>query len=251
MTLRVAAFLLLALASCSRRADARGRTRRRARAAARAPDARCWGASSRTCRSRAGSASPSRSAASPPAVRARWLLRWWTDTCPFCEASLPALEELRLRYEAEGLITVAVYHPKPPRAVDDAMVVAAAHERGYHGAIAVDPDWSALAAAWPESVGRDATSVSLLIDGAGLVRFVHLDPSTTRPTDAPAITRSARRLRGPRPRLQGAAVRVLTAGSFRRRDRRRHLGRRETRSPLCRRRYHAGVGEVAGCSRPC
>lgn len=104
------------------------------------------------------------------------LLRWWTDTCPFCEASLPALEELRKRYEAEGLVTVAVYHPKPPRAVDDATIVAAAQERSYHGRLAVDPDWSALAAAWPESAGRDATSVSLLIDGAGLVRFVHPGP---------------------------------------------------------------------------
>lgn len=104
------------------------------------------------------------------------LVRWWTDSCPFCEASLPALEALRERYAEAGLVTLAVYHPKPPRAVDDATIEAAAVERGYRGRIAVDLDWSALEAAWPATSGRDATSVSLLVDGAGLVRFVHPGP---------------------------------------------------------------------------
>ena len=47
------------------------------------------------------------------------LIRFWTDTCPFCAASLPAVESLRDTYEPRGLRTLAVYHPKPPRSVDD------------------------------------------------------------------------------------------------------------------------------------
>lgn len=104
------------------------------------------------------------------------LLRWWTDGCPFCEASLPAFDALRRRFEPLGLATVAVYHPKPPRAIEDATIVAAAAERGYHGAIAVDIEWSVLESTWPQVLGREATSVSLLVDGAGLIRFAHPGP---------------------------------------------------------------------------
>src|SRR5437868_2933321 len=45
------------------------------------------------------------------------LYRWWTDDCPYCEATLPAIETLRTKYEPRGLRVVAVYHAKPPRAV--------------------------------------------------------------------------------------------------------------------------------------
>src|SRR5882672_5278832 len=51
------------------------------------------------------------------------LYRWWTDTCPYCEATLPALEKLRKKYEAKGLKVVAVYHPKPPRDVADETII--------------------------------------------------------------------------------------------------------------------------------
>ena len=104
------------------------------------------------------------------------LLRWWTDTCPSCEASLPAVEELRTRYASRGLATVAVYHPKPPRFESDAAVRAAAAERGYHGPLAVDGDWSALARFWLDTGDRTATSASFLVDATGAIRFVHPGP---------------------------------------------------------------------------
>ncbi len=34
------------------------------------------------------------------------LLRWWTDTCPFCARSAPALVELHERYADRGLVVV-------------------------------------------------------------------------------------------------------------------------------------------------
>lgn len=54
------------------------------------------------------------------------LYRWWTDTCPFCARTLPAIEKLRQEFEPQGLKVVAVYHPKPPREVKDAEVIEAA-----------------------------------------------------------------------------------------------------------------------------
>ena len=58
------------------------------------------------------------------------LYRWWTDACPFCEASLPAIEQLRTRYEPRGLRVIAVYHPKPHRRIADNVIRAAARARG-------------------------------------------------------------------------------------------------------------------------
>jgi thiol-disulfide isomerase/thioredoxin len=101
------------------------------------------------------------------------LYRWWTDTCPYCEATLPALETLRKKYEGKGLKVVAVYHPKPPRKVEDQIVAKAADERGYHGAVALDEDWGQLKKAWLSPGRRAATSVSFLVDDKGVIRFVH------------------------------------------------------------------------------
>jgi thiol-disulfide isomerase/thioredoxin len=104
------------------------------------------------------------------------LYRWWTDSCPYCEASLPALEQLRTKYEPKGLRIVAVYHPKPPRAVSDEEIRRAAIERGFNGRLAVDIDWSELRKAYFDRTQGRATSVSLLVDGDGIVRFVHPGP---------------------------------------------------------------------------
>ena len=108
----------------------------------------------------------------PPAT----LVRFWTDTCPFCRASLPALEALREEFMPRGFETLGVYHPKPPRATVDEDARSAADSLGYHGPIAIDEDWSALKAIWLETGQRDATSFSFLLDGAGRIRFVHPGP---------------------------------------------------------------------------
>ena len=104
------------------------------------------------------------------------LYRWWTDTCPYCRASLPAIERIRKQYAERGLEVVAVYHPKPIRAISGEVIAAAADRFGYHGPIAVDRDWSALRKAYLDAKPRRATSVSILVDAKGIVRFVHPGP---------------------------------------------------------------------------
>ncbi len=102
------------------------------------------------------------------------LVRWWTDGCHYCAATLPGLETLRTRYGDRGLIVIAAYHPKPPRDVSDRRIIAFADKLGFPGPIAVDGQWSTLERYWlqghPE---RDWTSVSFLIDRAGVVRWLH------------------------------------------------------------------------------
>ena len=104
------------------------------------------------------------------------LVRFWTDSCPYCVRSLPAVEALGDAYAERGLVTVGVYHPKPPRAVSDDVVRDAALDRGYTGPVAVDADWAMLSELWLNGPRRAATSASFLLDAEGRVRFVHPGP---------------------------------------------------------------------------
>lgn len=112
------------------------------------------------------------------------LYRWWTDTCPFCSASLPAIEAMRERYESAGVDFVAVYHPKPPREVSDEKVLADATRLGWNGTVALDTDWSVLDSFYLSTGRRAATSVSFLVDDEGIIRFVHPGPEFF-PSDDP------------------------------------------------------------------
>ncbi|HEY2586203.1 MAG TPA: redoxin domain-containing protein [Tepidisphaeraceae bacterium] len=109
----------------------------------------------------------------PESKGAVTLYRWWTDTCPFCAKTLPAIEQLRREFGPRGLKVVAVYHPKPPGDVADAKVLAAARRIGWDGAIAIDSHWDALRTVWLSTGQRRATSVSFLVDAQGVIRFVH------------------------------------------------------------------------------
>jgi thiol-disulfide isomerase/thioredoxin len=115
------------------------------------------------------------------------LYRWWTNTCPYCEASLPAVEALRKDFGPRGLAVVAVYHPKPPRAVSDAAIGKSAAAIGYAGPIAVDLDWSVLKKFWLSTGRRQATSVTFLVDAKGVIRYIHPGPDffpSGKPEDA-------------------------------------------------------------------
>ena len=111
----------------------------------------------------------------PKQVKAT-LYRWWTNSCPYCVASLPAIEKLRQEYGPKGLRVVGVYHPKPQRTVDDESVLAMAQRFGYKGELAVDADWSQLREAYLSSGQRRATSVTFLVDKDGMIRFLHPGP---------------------------------------------------------------------------
>jgi len=115
------------------------------------------------------------------------MYRWWTNTCPYCESSLPAVETLRKDFAKRGLAVVAVYHPKPPREVSDATIQKSAEAIGYAGPIAVDLDWSVLKKFWLSTGRRSATSVTFLVDAKGVIRYIHPGPDffpSDKPEDA-------------------------------------------------------------------
>lgn len=105
------------------------------------------------------------------------LVRWWTDTCPFCASSAPALRALHEEYAPRGLTVVGVFHPKAGRddPLDMERVQSAVQVRGFEFPIAVDWDWRnrVLKDWWLTGPERPATSVTFLVDKSGVIRFVH------------------------------------------------------------------------------
>jgi hypothetical protein len=114
------------------------------------------------------------------------LVRWFTDRCPFCRRSVPAVVKLRDEFGKRGFQTLLVYHPKPPAAVRDRDAGKAAADLGYQGPVAVDADWSVLSRVYLDKHPEGATSVSFLLDQTGVVRYVHPGPEFG-PTDDPDL----------------------------------------------------------------
>jgi thiol-disulfide isomerase/thioredoxin len=100
------------------------------------------------------------------------LLRWWTEGCPYCAATAPALISLQQTYGSQGLQIIGVFHPKPPGKWTLQEVRRAAEERHFTFPIAVDGNWTALNRWWLTS-HRDFTSVSFLLDQKGIIRYIH------------------------------------------------------------------------------
>lgn len=105
------------------------------------------------------------------------LVRWWTDTCPFCASSAPALRTLHEQYSPKGLTVIGVFHPKARRddPLDLPRVQRVVDQREFEFPIAVDWDWrnGTLKDWWLTGPDRPATSVTFLVDKQGVIQFVH------------------------------------------------------------------------------
>lgn len=115
------------------------------------------------------------------------LVRFWTDGCPYCKGSAPALRGFHDRHRAAGLVVVGIHHPKAPESKQEDVVRKAIRELGLTFPVATDVDWTTVRAYGVETVFKSWTSVSFLVDRCGLIRFVH-DGGTMRDDgdDAPA-----------------------------------------------------------------
>ena len=102
------------------------------------------------------------------------LIRFWTDTCPFCRATAPALAEIDADYHERGVVVIGIYHPKPRGTTRArAEISAFAREHDWRFPVAVDASWAALDAFWLAARPRDYTSVSFVLDRHGVIRYVH------------------------------------------------------------------------------
>jgi thiol-disulfide isomerase/thioredoxin len=105
------------------------------------------------------------------------LVRWWTDTCPFCASSAPALRALHEEYAGRGFTLIGVFHPKAGRddPLDIARVQRAVEARRFAFPVAIDWNWreGTLKDWWLTGPDRPATSVTFILDKSGTIRFIH------------------------------------------------------------------------------
>ena len=101
------------------------------------------------------------------------LIRWWTETCPFCAASAPALNEFHEAFKDKGLVVIGMYHPKPPGPRRQKALEKAVKRFGFEFPIALDMDWKTLRRYWLAKGRHRWTSVSFLIDKRGKIRYIH------------------------------------------------------------------------------
>ena len=101
------------------------------------------------------------------------LIRWWTETCPFCSRSAPALNEFYDTFKEKGLVVIGMYHPKPPGPRGQKALEKAVKRLGFEFPIALDMDWSRLRRYWLANSRHRWTSVSFLIDKRGKIRYIH------------------------------------------------------------------------------
>lgn len=118
------------------------------------------------------------------------VVRFWTDTCPFCAKSLPAMQQLADELAGRPVTFVGLYQSKPrgsERPWRDA--VARATRLGVRFPIAYDHDWQTLRSWWLDGGGRAATSASFVIAPDGTIVHVHPGP-VFFPSDDPADARA-------------------------------------------------------------
>ena len=101
------------------------------------------------------------------------LIRWWTETCPFCAASAPALNEFHDTFKDKGLVVIGMYHPKPPGPRHQKTLEKTVKRLGFAFPIALDMNWSTLKRYWLAESKHRWTSVSFLIDKRGKIRYIH------------------------------------------------------------------------------
>jgi len=105
------------------------------------------------------------------------LVRWFTDTCPFCASSSPALRQLYDQYSDKGLKMIGVFHPKA--GIDDPLNIQRVEQvveaRDFKFPIAIDWDWrnGTLKDWWLTGPQRPGTSVTFILDKSGTIQFIH------------------------------------------------------------------------------
>lgn len=105
------------------------------------------------------------------------LVRFWTDTCPYCRATAPALVELDRDFAERGLVVLAIHHPKPRGTAKDRDEIARIVDAwGFRFPVGLDESWRTIDAWWLASGERAATSATFLVDRRGVVRWVHPGP---------------------------------------------------------------------------
>lgn len=112
------------------------------------------------------------------------VVRFWTDTCPYCRASTPALQGLAYELAGQPVVFVGPHHQAPRPRPSLAGRPAGRPAVGVTFPLGHDADWATLRSWWLETGDRRATSATVVIGKDGKVTHVHPGP-VYFPSDAP------------------------------------------------------------------
>ena len=102
------------------------------------------------------------------------LIRWWLETCPYCKATAPSLNEFHKSFSDDGLVIIGMYHSKPIyREISKREVQEFGDAKSFEFPLAIDKNWEVLRSYWPREIPMSYTSVSFLIDREGIIRYIH------------------------------------------------------------------------------
>lgn len=105
------------------------------------------------------------------------VVRFWTDQCPYCAESLPALEELAKEFADEPVTFVGAYHSKPLGSERPwKTAIQAAEQMKVSFPIAYDRKWKTVLSWWSDHRPRSPTSATFVIGPAGKIVHVHPGP---------------------------------------------------------------------------
>jgi len=105
------------------------------------------------------------------------VVRFWTNTCPYCAKSMPVLQNLKRKLQDQPVRFIGIYHPKPHgKDRPWSKAVNMAENWGVEFPIAHDPDWTTLKAWWLTTGRRRATSCTFVFNRRGHVTYIHPGP---------------------------------------------------------------------------
>jgi len=118
------------------------------------------------------------------------VVRFWTDACPYCARSLPALQALAEEFRDRPVTFVGIYHAKPPgRERPWPAAVAWARRRGVSFPLAYDQGWAGCGPGGWRATTRRRPRPASSSTGAGESRTSTPAPSSTRRTTRPGPAR--------------------------------------------------------------
>jgi len=142
------------------------------------------------------------------------VVRFWTDSCPYCAKSLPALEQLSEEFSDDPVLIIGAYHSKPfgsERPWSDALE-RSRDDWGVSFPLAYDRRWRTLRHWWLEGGAPRATSSTFVIDAEGDVAFIHPGPLFF-PSDDPAHQRYNRDFQRLREAIRDAVAQQAESSS--------------------------------------
>ena len=115
------------------------------------------------------------------------LVRFWmSPTCPYCEATMPAIQTLSEEFKDDPVTFIGALHGKPHDQFSDMTEPAkVAKSWGVTFPLAFDRDWKTQRSWWMDGKHRHATSETFLIGKDGKIVHIHPGP-VFFPSDDPA-----------------------------------------------------------------